>query len=195
MKLYNITYNLEDTSTTLVRKIPSSAGDRENKTIPRVCLADSLEHCLQALGSHYRDLRVGACFLVREVEVDERDINLIDPFILKKDNKVPDALENREYWYLKPIECNVKKAEIIDYDSEFTIAWTCVPIERCRAIISKYSPINVNKYYNSEHLYDVFMAWANEHEKYKEMDAVWDEIVEDPIAQKTAIKNLKVRYL
>ena len=88
-----------------------------------------------------------------------------------------------------------KKAEIMDYDSEFTVAWTCVPIERCRAIVSKYSPINVNEYVNSEELYIAFMDWADEYEKYKEMDAVWDEIVADPIAQKTAIEKLKVRYL
>lgn len=194
MKLYNITYNLDDTTNILIPKVPHSAGETEDKTIPRVCLADSLEHCLQALGSHYRDLSDGVCILIREVEVDENDIYLVNPLTLKKDNKVPDALENNEYWYLKPITCNVRKAEIIDCDTEFTIAWTCVPIEECREIVSKYSPINVNEYNNSEELYNTFIHWSSENDKWNEMDVVYDKIVENKLAQKTAIENLKVKY-
>lgn len=195
MKLYNVTYNLEDISNILIPNVPISAGDGEDNYIPRVCLADSLEHCLQAFGSTYRNLGDGVCILIREVEVDEDDVYLVKPSTLKKYEKVPDALENNEYWYLKPIACNVRKAEIIDVDTEFTIAWTCVSIEKCREIVSMYSNIDVDKYKDSEELYNVFMDWANKNKKWKEMDAVWDSIVELPWSQKTAIENLIVRYL
>lgn len=195
MKLYNITYNLKDMTTTLIPKIPHSAGDGEDKTTPRVCLTDSLENCLQAFGSAYRDLSDGACILIREVEVDKNDVYLVNPLTLKEDNKVPDALENNEYWYLKPITCDVIKAEIIDADTEFTIAWTCIPIGKCREIVSKYSDINVEDYEDSYGLYETFMDWANKNKKWNEMDYVWNELVELPWSQKTEINKLKVRYL
>lgn len=195
MKLYNVTYNLEDMSTMLIPKIPHSAGDGEDKIIRRVCLSDSLEHCLQAFGSAYRDLANGVCILIREVEVDEDDMYLINPSTLKEYGKVPDALENNEYWYLKPIICNVKMAEIIDADTEFTIAWTCVPIEKCKEIVSMYSNIDGSKYKDSEELYNVFMDWANENKKWNEMDEVYEKLLEIPWTQKTAIENLKVKYL
>lgn len=192
MKLYNLTYDLTDMSTELVPKIPDSAGDGEDKTTPRVCLADSLEHCLQAFGSQYRNLN--SQFLVREVEVDKNSEYLKTPLELKNDEKVPDALENNEYWYLEPIKCNVKKAKIIDVDTEFTIAWTCIPIEKCMEIVSKYSSIDVEKYNDSVELYKVFIDWANENKKWDEMDYVWEELLEIPWSQKTEIKNLKIKY-
>ena len=196
MKLYNVTYNLGDTSTTLIPKVPDSAGDDEDRTTPRVCLADSLEHCLQAFGSHYRNLNKGARILIREVDVDENDAYLRKPLYLKETGKVLDALENNEYWYLKPIECIVRKAEIIDADTEFTIGWTCVPIEECRKIISMYSPVDVNEYDNSEELYYAFIRWAEVNKKWNEEDTVWDEIVDrNPWARKTEIQKVEVRYL
>lgn len=195
MKLYNITYNLEDTSTMLIPKIPYSVGDGEDRTIPRVCLADSLEHCLQALGSANRDLTKGTCILIREVDVDENSKYLKKPLTLKESNKVVDALENNEYWYLKPIKCNIRKAEIINAETEFTLAWTCIPISKCKEIISKYSDFDVKEYKESYDLYVTFTDWANKNEKWNEMDFVWEKLVEIPWVQKTAIEKLKVKYL
>ena len=195
MKLYNITYNLEDICTTLTPKIPYSAGDGEDKSIPRVCLADSLEHCLQALGSAHRNLTKGTHILIREVEVAENDKCLVNPLVLKQDNKVADALENNEYWYLKPIKCNVRKAEIVNAETEFTLAWTCIPISKCKEIISKYSNFNVKGYKESYNLYEAFMDWANENKKWNEMDFVWEELLEIPWVQKTTIEKLEIRYL
>ena len=98
MKLYNVTFDLNNTNNVLTPAIPESAGNGENKEIKRVCLTDSVEHCFQAIASCNREIRKGAKFIIKEVDV-EKDELLITPDFLFNEGYVPDALENNEYWY------------------------------------------------------------------------------------------------
>lgn len=49
MHFYNITFDIEDDNKMLYPYIPGTAGDNEDKTTPRVCLCDSVAHCMQAI--------------------------------------------------------------------------------------------------------------------------------------------------
>lgn len=141
MTLYNVTFNIKDKRNILEPSIPDSAGDGENKTIKRVCLTDSIAHCMQAIAVGNRDIRVGATLIIREVNL--KNLNkklLISPRELKERGLVPDALENNEFWYLGKVKFKCITCKIVDFDAEIDLAWTCIPIQSCREIIKKYIP-------------------------------------------------------
>ena len=43
MKLYNVSFNLDNIDNVIEPRIPESAAEDENKTFERVCLTDSVE--------------------------------------------------------------------------------------------------------------------------------------------------------
>ena len=196
MFLYNISYNLDNACISVLSpKIPYTAGVGEDNEIKRVCLCDCVENCLQAMASYYRKLESGTRVVIRKVYVDENDKNLIKPQELFELGLVPDALENHEFWYLNPIECQTAIATIENVETEFDIAWSCVPLKECQAIISKYTKdIHVEKFGSSFALYNAFHQWASKHEKYAELDDVWDEIVEIPWSQIVRINEVSLVF-
>lgn len=192
MKLYNVTFCLEDNRTVLDPVVPETAGDGEDNTISRVCFTDSVAHCMQALASSHRTFEKDVRFLVREVEINENDSYLVSPKTLRDSGLVPDALENNEYWYKQPIECEISLCEIKNIDCSFEIAWTCISQESCLSIVSKYVPEALfSKANSSEETYDIFTEWCNQHQKWDEMDQAWDELVELPWAQLTKVSNFE----
>ena len=49
MKLYHVTFDINESETKIFRpRVPASAGVGEDKKIPRICLAPSIEKCIQA---------------------------------------------------------------------------------------------------------------------------------------------------
>ena len=191
MKLYNVTFDASDTRSYLEPCIPYSVGDGEDKVTPRVCLCDSVVHCIQAIAPVNRNIKEGAHFKIREVEISEYDKNLIYPYELKESEKVPDALENNEYWYLKSIPCEITECNIEDFDYEFTLAWSCISVEQCRDIIERYTDVLKNSLYkDSESMYKDFTKWAYENKQYEMADDVWEELAQLPWAQKTAIISI-----
>ena len=196
MKFYNVTFNLNDNKGVLIPCIPDSAGNGENKTIPRVCLTDSVEHCIQAIASGNREVHKGAKFIVRETDIPTTRAELINPRFLKEQGYVPDALENKEYWYLKPVEFKRYLCEIVSFDYEFDLAWSCISRKQCLDAISKYMNINrFTKYKTSLGVYNAFSRYCNQNKKYDEYDNVWDDLAMIPWAQKTKIYNLKYKVL
>lgn len=194
MKLYNITFNLRDTKDRLIPAIPESAGATENKTIQRVCLTDSIEHCMQAIATCNRNIAVGKQFIVREVEIPANHSKLIHPKQLYRHKLVPDALENNEYWYLESIRCKVYLCTIQSFSYEHTVAWSCITAKQVREIIEKYTKcLNLSKYKKSITVYNAFCTWAEKEKQYKMEDDVWDDIVMLPWAQKTEIRNIKFK--
>ena len=206
MKFYNISFNLKNTNNVLVPAIPDSAGTDENKTIKRVCITDSIEHCMQAVASANREMCKGAKFIVREVDIPLNREKLVHPRFLKEQRYVPDALENNEYWYLEQLRCNMYLCEIDSFDYEFTISWSCITREQILNVIKKYTKTKrFEKYKTSQGVYNAFCRYINEKTQfaiegtrnvyYNMYDEVWDDLVELPWAQKTKIYNLRYKVL
>lgn len=197
MKLYNVTFHLKDNRTVLNPAIPETAGDTENKTIKRICLTDSIVHCVQALAHCNRNVAVGVTFLVREVQINKKDKALITPNELKKRGYVPDALENNEYWYTKPLEFNTYLCKIDSFDYEYELAWTCIEKEQCLKIVEKYTngQITFKHCETAKEIYEIFLHWCNKNEMWDEYDAAWEELAQLPWAQKTGLYNFKYTIL
>ena len=206
MKLYNISFNMTDTSNIMYPAIPDSAGTGENKTIKRVCLADSVEHCMQAIASGNRDMCKGSKFIVRETDIPLTSKYLLNPRFLKQMNYVPDALENNEYWSLESVKVKVYLCELQSFDSDFTVSWSCVTREQILSIISKYVKTKrFNRYKTSKGIYNAFCKFINEKTQfatekmktyyYDMYDAVWEDILELPWAQKTELTNIKYKVI
>lgn len=192
MRLYNVNFDTNDKTVVLRPRIPKSAGEGENKTIARICLTDSIEHCMQAIAVENREICVGAEFVVHTVNMsDLQKSSLIVPERLVQSSLVPDALENNEYWYLLPVLSDRSVYRIEKFNAEMCLAWTCIKIEDCRRIVSKYLPdFPVNRYRNSHNLYEAAMAVCNERCLWDIEDAVWDELAELPWAQKVELKHV-----
>lgn len=196
MKLYNVTFYLEDKRSVLEPTIPETAGDTENKTIERICLTDSIVYCIQALAHCNRNVRRGERFLVREVEIDRNDKYLITPEELKQKGYVPDALENNEYWYTKPLEFDLYLCEVGTFDYEYELAWTCIDRAQCVDILSKYAPTELfNQCESSEEVYQIFSRWCNERDMWNQNDEAWEELSMLPWAQKTKLYNFQYSTL
>lgn len=195
MKLYNVSFDLRMTNDLLIPSIPFTTGDGEDKITKRICLTDSVANCMQAISTEYRHIAVGSKFLLKTVEI-KPDQYLIGPQQLVNWRKVPDALENKEYWYLKPVFCeSVQKCEITYFNHEMDLAWTCISVEQCREIVRKYTGLEFNRCKTSKGLYDAFCKWAHERSYWSMLDNVWDDLAMLPWAQKTRIYNLKYKIL
>lgn len=194
MTLYNVTFDMNDRRNMIKPAIPNSAGDGENKTIKRVCLTDSVEHCIQAIAVGNRDVRVGADLIVREVEL--KDLNeelLISPKELKEKGLVPDALENNEFWYLGDVKFRCITCRIVEFDASIDLAWTCIPIQNCIEIVKKYIPkFPVYRYKITKNLYESAMQYCNKHQLWDIGDNIWDDLAMVPWAQKRGINSVKL---
>ena len=191
MTLYSITFDLTDTRTEFIPTIPETAGDTENKTIPRICMSDSVEKCISAIASCNRNMQKGSQFIVRVFNIPNTD-NLVSPRFLKESGYVPDALENNEYWYIKPIKATLYLCRVESFDYEFTLAWSCITREQCISLIEKYTNNKrFRRYKTSKGAYNAFMNWCNKYHKWDEMDNIWEDLAMLPWAQRTEIYNLK----
>lgn len=120
---------------TLIPRVPTSAASDEDRVTPRVCLSDSVEGCIQAIGPCDRDLHTGSVFTVHEADIQSMDPKaLICPAQLFERRLVMDALENREYWYLKPLSVKTFRMKVLDFIAVHDIAWSCVNKKQLEAI-------------------------------------------------------------
>ena len=206
MKFYNVTFNLADNRNVLTPCIPDSAGNDENKIIKRVCITDSVEHCMQAIASVNREMCAGAKFIVREAELPLTKETLVHPRFLKEQGYVPDALENNEYWSLEPVKFKLYLCELEYFDSDFTVAWSCVTRNQILNILTKYIKTKrFDRYKTSKGIYNAFCKFINEKTQfasekqrvyyYNMYDSVWDDLVELPWAQKTELTNIKYKVV
>lgn len=192
MKFYNVTFNIKDNRSMLEPTIPDSAGDGENKTIKRICLTDSIEHCMQAIAVENRNIKVGVVIVVRSIDIEKLDRKLlICPAELKQRGYVPDALENNEFWYLGNIQFEYQKYRIMGFDAEVDLAWTCIPIQNCKEVVKHYIPdFPVNRYKITYNLYKAAMEYCNQHKMYDIEDIIWEDLSIVPWAQKRSIKHV-----
>ncbi len=196
--LYNVTFNLNDLNDILVPCVPYSVaeGCGEDSCTKRVCLSDSIERCLTAIGSSFRDIHAGAELLVRSVDVNRLDRSkLISYDQLYSSGKVPDAMETHEYWYLDTIHVILQLCRIDGFCYEHVINWTCLKADDVRSIISKY--VDINAVYGDTALsaYNSASEILNDLKMYEAYDSMYDEIALLPWAQGFKICDLKLTVL
>lgn len=107
IKLYHISYDItEPLNKEFIPRIPGNAATGEDESIPRVCLCDSIERCLNAaedrLGDYENEDK--AIIVVWEKEFSLFDHNLLSWQHLYENNLVPDAVLTHEYWYLDKLK-------------------------------------------------------------------------------------------
>lgn len=117
--LYHVSYNKIDRFTP---RIPQNRCPGENDSIPRICLSDSIEGCINALPCSAEPIRRAmnadasiGLFVYTFYPEDEETILCPEQI----SHMVPDALDNHEYWlmaepdYFEETECRVISAEFI----------------------------------------------------------------------------------
>jgi hypothetical protein len=134
MFLYHVSFDdwfgeneLAEGTKTFFPRVPRTCANDEDQETPRICLAPSVELCVQAMASGSRDLRKGAKIAVYSVEIDDNDPYLRHPREIV--DKVPDAIENREHWYLAPIVMSAQISVVEDFVAFNDFAWSIITVQ------------------------------------------------------------------
>lgn len=114
MKMYHISTDIFKDIKEFVPRIPERKMNNEDSSIPRVCISDSIENCLNGLlylnnyrrfvcrdsETNFDIFSDGECyrvFKVYEFDIDS-SVSIKTPEYIYSNNLVPDALFNNEYW-------------------------------------------------------------------------------------------------
>lgn len=207
MLLYHISTRRDELVKHFIPRIPESYAKDigENSTIPRICLSDSPEHCLQAVGFSKE---------VNNVTLYSGEFSLSDPALFTPgyvQRYVKDALANREYWYCKEITLKGKQFWIEHFDKEFSINWFVIDkvrvYELAEAVLRK---CGAERWV--ENAYAVVRGSRNAEEAYYELlsvvkstygirifdelcDDVWDGLLEEDWTKLLEVKNLRLKPL
>ena len=207
MRLYHMSTKRDTLVKHFVPRVPYSCADDigEDITIPRVCFADSPEHCLQAIGFSKE---------LSNITLYEGEFDLCDPALYTPgyvQRYVKDAMADREYWYCKEITLTGKQYWVEHFEKEFSINWFVITKARvfelaelvmheCGVdnwILHAYTTVinssDAESAYNnllgaakSLYGYDTFCALS---------DDVWDGLLEEDWAKLLEIKNLRLKPL
>lgn len=126
MRFYHVSEDIYSEILEFVPKVPKSILNGENDRINRICIAREIKDCINAI-SYYDSINFlyssiednevlsgNRLLKVYEFEINE-DNDLLRDFV-KISGYVPDAISNREYWYmgnLTPIKSYI--INITDY--------------------------------------------------------------------------------
>ena len=116
---------------------------------------------------------------------------LVTPEELYNTGRVPDALENREYWYCEELNGRPVKCKITAIHREFTLAWTCIRPEQVHEVIRSLNPVYDNQNDSSQSIYNTAIKYADEVADYKFEDDLWDTLAMLPWAQKSEITKFE----
>lgn len=181
--LYHVSYDKPTRLfTPRVPEINKCSG--ENHSIPRICLSESPALCTQAIYTSAYPA-VGKEFWLYEFLLPLN--KLITPEELYSSGKVPDALENREYWYCEELEGQPIKCKLTAVRRELTLAWTCIRSEQVHEVIQSLNPVYDNQNDSSQSIYDTAIKYADEVADYNFEDDLWDALAILPWAQKNEI--------
>ncbi|MBE6716638.1 MAG: hypothetical protein E7573_06935 [Ruminococcaceae bacterium] len=117
IKLYHISYDTtESLKKEFIPRIPENIATGEDKSIPRICLCDSIERCINAAEDNFGDYEEEdkAIIIVWEHEFCLFDDKLLCWQHLYENNLVPDAALTHEYWYLDTLQMTGNYYEIIN---------------------------------------------------------------------------------
>lgn len=182
-QLYHVSYDSPTYKfTPRVPDIYKPSG--EDDSSPRICLSESPALCTQAIYTSAYPA-VGKEFWLYEFLLPLN--KLITPEELYSSGKVPDALENREYWYCEELEGQPIKCKLTAVRRELTLAWTCIRSEQVHEVIQSLNPVYDNQNDSSQSIYDTAIKYADEVADYNFEDDLWDALAILPWAQKNEI--------
>lgn len=190
--LYNVTFSVWDTSNWLVPYVPYSAAEDEDRKTDRVCFADSIENCIAAIGSCNRNLHTDCLIAVRYVDEKSLDPSkIVTPQELFDTGRVPDALENHEYWYLGEVRVEREIYKIKNYTFEYAIAFTCIAKDDLAYIINRYNPCNLMKVNEAvDDAYERTVMDLYRQNRFDDADAFEEEVAGLPWAKRIKISEL-----
>lgn len=102
MRFYHIAWGHVDLCKMFVPRVPKSKAEHEDGIIPRICVADSIDHCFSAM--EYKPYTTFDKKPVTIYSVNLDVANLLTPDFLYRKGLVDDALYTREHWILFPVE-------------------------------------------------------------------------------------------
>lgn len=202
MYLYHISYCKDELNKVFVPRVPDiDPRCGENLTIPRICLANSVAHCIQAIQSTPMNDSIITLYKVDTKHLDKKC--LVTPEQLAGQGLVIDALENREYWYTKPLKLKGKYFQVKGMNLEFELAWTVIKrddiitlIKKCliknKIIMSKQDINKIFSYKTSYGVYQAFMRELNKRQLWDQEDEFYDSVAELHWAQIKKISNVQL---
>lgn len=204
MYLYHVTLETNlNKRKRFIPRIPSSAGKGENKTIPRICMSDSIEKCIQA-SPIISDLLDGETHIIKvyKYRVNKRNADkIVGPKTLFNKKLVPDALENNEFWCLKPITMESELYVVNKIEIDFDLAWTTFKTSTIISVAklvlgNNINKININyKIKDPYKLYESIVIQLDKLKLYNEYDLMWDTLAKRPWAQIKRITKLDIKRL
>lgn len=195
--LYNITFRTYDESLHLIPQVPYTAAPDEDRVTKRICFADSVEHCIAAIGPSERDLYTGCHIIVRSVDETLLDQSkIVTPKELFDTGRVPDALENQEYWYLDDVDVVRELYRVDSFIIERKISFSCIRREDMADIIKKYRPESPMKRTDTvEWAYARTLDGLYKQGLYNEADAFEEEVVSLPWSQGLNVTGLRMKKI
>lgn len=119
MKLYHVKFGHTPTELTLYPAIPLKTMAGEDRTIPRVCFAESWVHCMNALSTSYFDDKEDldqSLITVYTLDCAETYKHMTNEQLIKG-GLVYDAILTKEWWILETVTVTGKHCEIEYTDS------------------------------------------------------------------------------
>ncbi len=142
MTLYHVSFGLQEIEKLFIPKVPESCAAilGEDAKTPRICFSSSIARCIQATECLPA---VGEPITVYKLEVEPNDSSLISPKVLYHSGKVPDALENQEYWYLKEVSLIGEHRIITHQDYELSLAWSVIKMQDVIKIVQSIIDVHM----------------------------------------------------
>lgn len=197
MTLYHVSFGLQEIEKAFIPKVPESCAAilGEDAKTPRICFSSSIARCIQATECLPA---VGEPITVYKLEVEPNDSSLISPKVLYYSGKVPDALENHEYWYLKEVSLIGEHRIITHQDYELSLAWSVIKMQDVIKIVqsiidANFLGVNLEIFTserNSNAIYRTFCQWLDRNCFYSLEDELYDRISELPWAQVKVVTRL-----
>lgn len=200
--LYRVSFREGVTSPWLTPRIPCSAAQMEDKATERVCLADSIEHCIQAISPDARNLCIEAEIAVYRLKVsDLKPEKLICPKDVFDIGFVPDALFNQEWWYLDKVQADLRHAVIKDFEACHVLNWTIIDEDQVRGALHSIAPDILALFpygaagIDDPHdMYETAIERLEQDERFDECDALYDILAELPWAQALEVSRLNLTW-
>ena len=115
MKLYHVAIGKHDLVRHFYPRVPERANPPEDVITPRICLSESLEGCLSAIGHPF--YYSGTPELLTVWELDANVSDCVTPEFLYDNGLVVDALRTREWWLLRSVTLTGRYMNLVDFET------------------------------------------------------------------------------
>lgn len=197
--LYHISNDMSafNTEKLFIPRVPSSTGTGEDCCYRRICTADSIEHCMQAVPGRSAYCCVGARFCLYEFNTSEVGYeNIMTPEDLEP--YVPDAEVNQEYWITCAATAHGSVIEINNLLYEYCLNWSSINVAEFYNVMEASFCCDVFKKFMSytkspESIYNDIVGYYHARKEYELEEKVYDEVC--GISWIRGIKINDVKYI